>query len=125
MIPQTDQIEDIIQMVQYSYSTTSIHQLYIVRFFSFVLFSGGLGGLTWSPLHHCCKTGRELKYWWAEPWINSLTCYSLSVPAVTVLQSCYWANDVEGTIKSETMSKFKSHLLLKRQQSQLEPVLWF
>lgn len=40
------QIRDIIQMVQYSYSTTSIHQLYIVRFFfclyfffSFVVFS--------------------------------------------------------------------------------------
>lgn len=36
--PETDQIEDIIQVVQYSYSTTSIHQLYIVRFF-FLLFS--------------------------------------------------------------------------------------
>lgn len=47
------QIRDIIQMAQYSYSTTSIHQLYIVRFF-FVLFFlllcnifqglGGVGG---------------------------------------------------------------------------------
>lgn len=44
------QVRDIIQMVQYSYSTTSIHQLYIVRFFSvcifffsFVMFSRVLG----------------------------------------------------------------------------------
>lgn len=74
MIQQTDQIEDIIQMVQYSYSTTSIHQLYIVRFFSFVLFSEGLGGLTWSPLHHCCKTGRGLKYWGRA---MDKQCYSL------------------------------------------------
>lgn len=54
MVQQTDQIEDIIQ---YNYGTTSIHQLYIVRFFFLCWFSRGLGGKTWSPLHHGCETG--------------------------------------------------------------------
>lgn len=45
MVQETDQIEDIIQMVQYSYSTTSIHQLYIVRFFFLCYIFKGSQGL--------------------------------------------------------------------------------
>lgn len=44
MVQETDPIEDIIQMVQYSYSTTSIHQLYIVRFFFPLLYFQGVSG---------------------------------------------------------------------------------
>lgn len=38
MVQYTDQRENIIQMVQYSYITTSIHQLYIVQWFFFSSF---------------------------------------------------------------------------------------
>lgn len=52
MVRQTDPIEDIIEMVQYSYSTTSIHQLYIVRLFLFLLLSFFLVRMR-SGIGHC------------------------------------------------------------------------
>lgn len=58
MVHQTDQIEDILQMVRYSYGTTSIHQLYSVPFFVVIIVTGS-GWLDVVTLHHSCKIKGE------------------------------------------------------------------